>query len=566
MKRRTVFLLILLLFFINTICSPGQVIKTPAEENGYSQYTQYWELTNYLTALQAESQNIVIKTIGRTAEGQDINQLRDIYLVIISEKGISSPDEADADKPTIYFLASQHGDEQSGKEAALVLIRELGMGKLKPLLSKVNVLIIPQMNPYGNEVDKRLNEQNLDLNRDHIKLEAPPVEAAHTVFRHWLPEVTMDLHEKGLNYYQIDIGVVSNINIDKKLQDYSRKKILPYIEKELERGKFTLHEYLVRQPIGMDTSSGAALSQQRDEREYLTRYSTTDINDGRNSFGIYNTLSFICEKSSDGTVNSLKQRTDCQLIAMQGIIEYVAKNAAEVKDLVKSCREDLAQKGVEYSTNDVVHVRMEYVEDNSEPPLMLKRFKGEEESIIGELKVDKKKGELVKASELDLSRRGVSREIESVQVVNWRPTVKSLLTVSRPLAYYIPQKHKDVVNTLLRHGIQVQQITADQPLEIQCYKIKEIVPSQSDYLAPGKIEVQSMEQEIIAKKGDFLISCHQLASNQIVIFLEPQSSYGLIRYCKYNLVPQAGDIFSIYRILKKNNLKTISYKKWSISF
>jgi hypothetical protein len=566
MKRENVFLLVFLLFVFYTVYLQGQIIKTPAEENGYSRYTQYWELANYLSAIQAESQNIVIKTIGRTFESRDINQLRDIFLVIITEHGISSPDELNSKKPTAYFLASQHGDEQSGKEAALVLIRELAMGKLKSILDKVNVLIIPQMNPYGNEVDGRRNEQNLDMNRDHIKLEAPPVEAAHGVFKRWLPEVTMDLHEKGQSYYQIDIGVVSNLNIDKKLQDYSRKKILPYIEKELNEKDFTFHEYLVRQPIGMDTSSGAALSQQRREREYLTRYSTTDINDGRNSFGIYNTLSFICEKSSDGTVDSLRQRTQCQLIAMKGLIEFVAENAAEVKNLVNTCREDIAQKGIEYSTDDVVHIRMEYVEDQSEPPLILKRFKDEEEMIMGELKVDKKKGELVKLSELDLSKRGISKEIESVQVENWRPTVKSFLTVSRPLAYFIPQEHKDVVNTLLRHGIHVQQIIADQPLKVQCYKLKEIIPSQSDYLAPEKIEVQPFEQKIIAKKGDFLVSCHQLASNQIVIFLEPQSSYGLIRYYKYNLVPQTGDIFPVYRILKKSNLKTIYYKKWSLSF
>ncbi len=566
MKRKNVFLLVFLLFVLYSVCLQGQIIKTPAEENGYSCYTQYWELANYLSAIQAGSQNIVIKTIGRTFESRDINQLRDIFLVIVTEHGISSPDELNSKKPTVYFLASQHGDEQSGKEAALLLIRELGMGKLKSLLNKVNVLIIPQMNPYGNEVDGRRNEHNLDMNRDHIKLEAPPVEAAHRVFRRWLPEVTMDLHEKGQSYYQLDVGVVSNLNIGKKLQDYSRKKILPYIEKKLNESDFTFHEYLVRQPFGMDSSSGAALSQQRREREYLIRYSTTDINDGRNSFGIYNTLSVICEKSSDGTVDSLRRRTQCQLIAMKGIIEYVAENASEVKNLVNTCREDILQKSVEYSTDDVIHIRMEYVEDPSEPPLILKRFKGEEEMIMGELKVDKKKGELVKLSELDLSKRGISKEIESVQVKNWRPTVKSLLTVVRPLAYFIPQEHKDAVNTLLRHEVHVQQIIADQPLEVQCYKIKEIVPSQSDYLAPEKIEVQPFEQEIIAKKGDFLVSCHQLASNQIVIFLEPQSSYGLIRYYKYNLVPQTGDIFPIYRILKKNNLKTINYKKWSISF
>lgn len=562
MKRYRIVSLIFIALVV-CFCSiqlKAQVIPTPAEESGYSRYTQYDELSSYLSNVQAVSQNIIVRIIGRTAEGADINLMRDIYLVILTERGIESADEADPNKPTIFLLASQHGDEQSGKEAALILIRELGMGKLMPLLKKVNVLIIPQMNPFGSEVDKRRNEQNLDMNRDHIKLEAPPVEAAHKVFAEWLPEVTMDLHEKGRDYYEVDVGVVSNLNIDPRLQDYSRSRILAYIATQLDDKGFTFHEYLVRQPIGTDISSGAVTRQQREEREYLTRYSTTDINDGRNSFGIYNTLSFILEKSSDGSLSGLRRRTEGQFVVLESLIKYVADNAAEIKELVSRCREDLINKTREYSPDNIVHIRMEYVKDSSKPPLILNRYKAEEDRIIGELKVDKKKGELIKLSEVDVSKRGVFKEIESYQVKNWRPTVKSLLTVSRPLAYYIPKEHKDVVNTLLRHGMRVQQIIADQPIEVQCFKVTEILPSATDYQAPEKLELQILEQQIIAKKGDFMVSCHQLASNQIVILLEPQSSYGLIRYFKYNLVPQVGDIFPIYRIFRQIDVKTINYK------
>jgi hypothetical protein len=68
---------------------------------------------------------------------------------------------------------------------------------MKPLLKRMNVLIIPQANPFGNAFDVSRNETGLDMNRDHVKLEAAGVDAIHRVFRAWMPEVTTDVHEKG---------------------------------------------------------------------------------------------------------------------------------------------------------------------------------------------------------------------------------------------------------------------------------------------------------------------------------------------------------------------------------
>jgi len=129
----------------------------------------------------------------------------------------------------------KHSNEQSAKEAALRLIRDLAGGDLSPLLKKINVLVIPQANPYGNYFDLRQNETGLDLNRDHVKLEGDSTRAIHRVFSLYQPEVTMDIHEKGDDYYRVSVGCVSNLNIHQSLQDYSRNIILKEIEKKLAR-------------------------------------------------------------------------------------------------------------------------------------------------------------------------------------------------------------------------------------------------------------------------------------------------------------------------------------------
>ena len=45
----------------------------------------------------------------------------------------------------------------------------------------MNVLVVPQSNPYGNFFDVRRNEDGLDLNRDHVKLESASVRILHRV-------------------------------------------------------------------------------------------------------------------------------------------------------------------------------------------------------------------------------------------------------------------------------------------------------------------------------------------------------------------------------------------------
>jgi murein tripeptide amidase MpaA len=147
----------------------AQSMKTPAEESGWSRYTQYEDVTRFLQALDKASKETVVQVIGKTLDAKEL-PAANLYLCIITEEGVESPKALNRKKPTFMITASQHGNEQSAKEAALRVIRDLATGELKPLLKQLNFLVIPQANPYGNFVDRRQNEQNLDLNRDHVKL------------------------------------------------------------------------------------------------------------------------------------------------------------------------------------------------------------------------------------------------------------------------------------------------------------------------------------------------------------------------------------------------------------
>lgn len=564
MKGAKEFILIIfsLLFCSNLIFSQQARILTPAEEANFMRYTQTAEIERFLSSVDHLSPELNVVIAGRTRPVATFDS-RYLYLAIINEEGVASPEKLNRNKPTVFIFASQHGNEQSGKEAALQLIRDLALGDMKPLLKKLNFLILPQANPYGNWFDVRVNEQNLDLNRDHVKLEAEETAAIHRLFMTWLPEVTLDLHEKGDDYYRVSIGCVSNLNISPELQQFSRQVLFPEINRSLEKRRITFFEYLVSQEMGIDSSAGVRYSaQELAGREMMWRYSTTDLNDGRNSLGIFETLSFIQECSSRHDLPTLAERTRWQYYGVRSLVEAIANHADEVLKMVTRLRKDLIEKASVFQLDDVVHLRMSYERDDQNPTLTVKRFERPESPIRGILKVDKKAGDYLLANEVEPAPTPSQYKIITEVIKNWFPLVKSQLTVSRPVGYIIPAQHLDIIETLLRHGIKVEMVTQDRTVEVETYEVIDIVPSRYDYLPPEKIEVMPRTIQTLVRKGDFYVSCAQLAAHLLPCLLEPQSQYGLIRYWSYKLVPEKGNMYALYRVIKPAGLSLLPYRPW----
>jgi hypothetical protein len=546
----------------NSLSGEQALLPTPAEEAAYLKYTQNDAIAAFLSALDARSPDLAVMVVGRTLP-MDEYGAKDIFLAVLSERRAATPEALDRTKPTVLVTAAQHGNEQSAKEAALWLLRDLALGDLRSLLKQVNVLVIPQTNPYGNFMNIRSNELDLDMNRDHIKLEAAGVRAIHRVFRAWLPDVTIDVHEKGDDYYRVSIGCVSNINIAPNLQDFSRRAILPEVEKTLKRKNFTFHEYLVTEDLGVDTSSGAAYeTAPAGPREEMKRYSTTDLNDGRNSLGIFETLSFIQECASRHDLETLRERTGWQYCGLRAFLESVASHGPEVLKLVRDDRARLLERAKAPAENDPVHLRMRFARDPGQPQLLLKTFERTPSPIRGILKVDKKAGETLAADEIDPYPLPSSVKVVDEVVKHWFPNVESTLAVRRPSGYILRGDRLDIVEMLLALDVEVGMFVKDGLVDIEAYEVTGIVPAKFDYLAPEKIDVAAKDLRAPVRKGDFYIACVQPAANLVPCLLEPQSEFGLIRYWKFGLVPETGGIFQIYRYAGKTEPAVIPYRPW----
>jgi hypothetical protein len=503
-------------------------LQTPAEQAAFGAYTQHAEVAAFLEAVAKASPAARVQVVGKVDPAKEFPGAN-LYLCILTDEGVDNPKALDRRKPTFLLLAAQHGNEQSAKEAALALIRDLAGGSLRPLLKQVNVLVMPQTNPYGNFVNRRQNEQDLDLNRDHVKLESPETRAIHAVFNAWTPEVTLDVHEKGDDYYRVSTGCVSNVNIDPAIERFSRDTIFKEVEAFVTAGGSTWHEYLVTEAMGSQGAAGAPEPREQGRpRETLTRPSTTDLNDGRNSLGIYETVSFIQEGASRHDVPTLKDRTAWQYLGIRGLLESAARHREQVLTLVNGRRAALLKKAQAPAAGDLIHLRMGYVRDPKDPELTIRSFERQPAGA---------------APAADAAPKVVTTVVK-----NWFPKVEPSLSVPRAVGYIVPAARADVVKTLVDHGIQVRAFAADAEVEVEAYEVGEIVPAPEDYVAPEKIAVAKKMLKLAVKKGDVYVPGAQRAANLVPNLLEPQAEYGLIRYRSYKLVPEKGSQFPIVRV------------------
>ena len=169
------------------IARPDNPWITPAEKMGLLDTPNYDETIAYLKRLCAATPLLKLQEFGRTAQG------RLLYVVIASKEGAASPAALRASgRPTVLAQAGIHAGEIDGKDAGLMLLRDLAFGGKTALLDRANFLFVPVFNAEGHERISEWNRpnqrgpvhqgyrttaENLNLNRDYVKADTPEMRA-----------------------------------------------------------------------------------------------------------------------------------------------------------------------------------------------------------------------------------------------------------------------------------------------------------------------------------------------------------------------------------------------------
>lgn len=219
---------------------------THAEQTGFKQTGRYGEAVSFYRRLAAASPAARLTQIGETAEG------RPLYALIVSKDRAFTPQAArKTGKPVVLLQNGIHAGENGGKDAAMMLLRDvLVTGRLAACLDHLILISIPVFNADGHEhisPYNRINENGpaemgfrvtanrLNLNRDYLKAATPEMRAWLKLYTAWLPDFLIDNHvtDGSDNQYDVTISVHTEQDIAPEVGAWSKRAYIPELEKRM---------------------------------------------------------------------------------------------------------------------------------------------------------------------------------------------------------------------------------------------------------------------------------------------------------------------------------------------
>jgi len=188
---------------------------TPSEKTSLTETPSYDATVAYLKKLDKASPLISLREFGCTAQG------RALYVVVAAKDRAFNPEAArKIGKPTLLVQAGIHSGEIDGKDAGLMLLRDIAFRGKASLLDRANLLFVPIFNADGHERSSewsrpnqrgpvrqgwRTTAQNLNLNRDYMKADTPEMQAMLGLINQWSPALYIDLHVTDGIDHQYDV-------------------------------------------------------------------------------------------------------------------------------------------------------------------------------------------------------------------------------------------------------------------------------------------------------------------------------------------------------------------------
>src|SRR5690606_5020081 len=156
---------------------------------------------------------------------------------------------AQSSKPLLLIQAGIHSGEIDGKDAGMMLLRDVVNGSKKDLLDRVNLLFIPILSVDGHERSSpynrvnqrgpsnmgwRTNARNLNLNRDYAKLDTEEIRAVIAVINAYKPDLYLDIHVTDGADYQYDITYGYSESYSPSIAQWLTGKFRPNVDASLK--------------------------------------------------------------------------------------------------------------------------------------------------------------------------------------------------------------------------------------------------------------------------------------------------------------------------------------------
>jgi dipeptidyl-peptidase-4 len=519
---------------------PASGPVTTAESTDYTATSTYADVLAFIRDLQKLSPLVRVETICTSTEG------RAVPLLVIGKPVPRDPLALRYDKRVVvYFQANIHAGEVEGKEATLMLARDIVLDPKLPYLDKVVLLVAPIFNADGNDKMSpdnrrgqvgpekgsgvRHNGQNLDINRDAMKLESPEMRGlVRNVLLRWDPLLLVDCHTTDGSYHEEPVTYSWPLcpNGDPDLILYARDTMLPAVDAALEKKYGTLSV-----PYG-DPMDFRDMEKGWRTYGHHPRYVT-------NYVGLRNRLTILDENYSYA---DFRTRVLGNYNLLRSILDHCAANAAELRRLVAEADARTVARGLAPSDSDTFGLDIEA------RPLPGKI------SVLG-YEVEVAPGDAGPYPRMKPTDR------KRTYVMPYYADFVPKRSVRLPFAYLIPSAGTEVPDKLRQHGIAVERLTEATTLEAEAFRIKEIKGAERLYQGHriNTVKGETSVETRVFPEGTLLVRTAQPLGRLAAYLLEPESDDGLLvwNFFDRDIVSQWGrgtQTYPVYKLYTPRNL------------
>jgi len=461
----------------------------------------YDETIAWLRKLVASSPKLRMISIGKSAEGREI-----VMVIASSSKMFDAKSRAASRKPVVLAQGGIHSGEIDGKDAGMILLRELVHGRRKDLLEKADFLFVPIFNVDGHErasrygrinqrgpevIGWRTTAQNLNLNRDYSKADSPEMKAMVRAINAWDPDLYIDLHVTDGADYQYDITWGFNepgTSWSPSISSWLKSRWEPYVT-----GRLREMSHIPTTMIGGidDTDLFKGLLTWTSEPRFSIGYG-----DARH------TPTIIVENHS---LKPYEQRVLGTVVFLESSLEIAASEFAELRRSIRSDRAlrpstiNLGWAAADTPVGTVDFLGVESVKVPSE--------------ISGG------------------TRTRYTGKFVTMKLPQYRMT-KLVRVTERPAAYWISSAWSEVIDRLALHGVKMERLTAAREVRVAVDRLVDPKVNADTFEGRARLSTQTKREMRMERYpvGSVRISTDQPLGHLVMLLLEPASSDSFLQW------------------------------------
>lgn len=504
--------------------SPEELI-TLVEQTDFVQTPKAEQTMAYFQKLADYSPMVNLSTFGQSAQG------RDLVAVVLDKDGLQDPEKIRKKGRAIILVESCiHSGEPDGKDATMIFIRDMIVeNKDIELLDNVSFLFIPILNIDGHEdfrATNRINQngpaelgtrntaQQLNLNRDFLKADAPEMRAWLKLYNEWMPELFIDVHvTNGADFQYVTTYAIENHGT--MMEEGLRQWTTDVFEKQL-------NEQMTEVGFPMFLYASFRNSNAPEQGIFINIY---DPRYSEAYAAARNRIGLLLENH---IYKPYKQRVMCTIEAIRASARIIGQNKEELFDVVE--RADKAVSSPEYRRKPM---DLTYRAVNRDS-VWIDYLAWERETVKSDL------------SGADWTRHNYDKPItvKAPLITSYDATS----SVQLPEAYIFMPQWTDVIELFDLHDIKYTRLTEPKKIEVETYRYNGATFStrQSEGRIPVvKTDYTTQTETLEYPAGSILIDMNQPSGRIAAWLLEPSAPGSLVYWGFFNQVLQPTNEFWI---------------------